>query len=282
MGREFDNVLNDCLDRISRGEDIERCIGIYPEHQEELVPLLRVAEATMQAARSASYSPEAKARGLTRLRQALAESGVPDRPRVPLFLRPAVKPLALGLAVVMLTAVAAGGTAVASSNSVPGEPLYWVKTTRENISLKLPRSDAEKARVHARLASERGQEMRQLIARGKDHEAERLVRRIRGHLNESALHAGIFLPANPIEMPVQARRFRMRPDTLRLVTSLERDGGALRADMAKLLGTVPATRKHRVQLIMRRSELGYRILIDAFNTDDSPRRPFWRIDPGAP
>ena len=77
--------------------------------------------------------------------------------------------IVLGFALVLMTAVAAGGTTIASADSVPGDPLYWVKTTKESITLRMNSSDMAKAQTHARLAGERGDEMRKLISNGRLH-----------------------------------------------------------------------------------------------------------------
>ncbi len=49
--REFDNVLDECLERLlTKGETIERCLQSFPKHADELKPLLETALATRQAA----------------------------------------------------------------------------------------------------------------------------------------------------------------------------------------------------------------------------------------
>ena len=47
--KQFDNILNECLDRVLRGETIERCLQSYPDQARELEPLLRTALAAKQA-----------------------------------------------------------------------------------------------------------------------------------------------------------------------------------------------------------------------------------------
>ena len=47
--RRFADILSDCLERVEAGEDIHRCADAYPEHKDELLPLLRVAAATRAA-----------------------------------------------------------------------------------------------------------------------------------------------------------------------------------------------------------------------------------------
>ena len=278
----FDDILNDCLERMAAGEDIERCAGRYPEHADELLPLLRVAAATAQAAASVSYRPEAKARGLARLNQALADRGVGNRWRIPFLWPPIAKPVVVGFVGVLLTVVAAGGTTMASSDSVPGDPLYWVKTTKENISLKLPQSDMGKARAHARLAGERGEEMRRLVETGRLQEAERLSTRMRRHLDHSAQLAGVVIPVNYIEMPVRPASPQRTATTLKFRTGLERDGIALRSGLLQLVELAPPAQKPRLRRLMLRSQLGYLILIEALDEDKPPARHFWIVQPSSP
>ena len=239
--------------------------------------------ATEQVASEATYRAEAKARGLSRLREALNDRKVPPKWSVPFFfLRPVARPVALGLGALLLVGFAAGGTAVASSNSVPGDTLYWVKTTRENISLRLPQSDMKRARTHASLANERGQEMRSLLAKGKLARAERVARRMGNHLNMSANYSGVFLTGIPNETVVRPISMRRRPRAMELQAMLQRDGGILRAELAQMIRQMPPGRQLRVQRMMHRSDLRYRMLIAALNADRSSQRlPFWRIDPSA-
>lgn len=272
--REFEDVLNECLERVAAGDDVRRCASSYPEHEEELLPLLRVA-AAMQAVSTPPDSAQAKARGFVRFSQADADRRARKRRAVPALLRPMAKPLIAAFAVVAIMAVAAGGTTVASSNSVPGEPLYWVKTTRESISLRIiPRSDISTAKVHARLAEERGHEMQRLIEMGRIGAAEDLAVRMRQHLNASATFVGVVVPQHRGEMrPPRTRNAR------ELRSSLERGGSRLRAALSRLMQDMPPENRLRVQRVMRQSELRYRILIDALYAGDAPERtPFGRIE----
>lgn len=41
MSKDFDKILDDCLDRINGGQSIEECLKLYPEFAAELDPLLR-------------------------------------------------------------------------------------------------------------------------------------------------------------------------------------------------------------------------------------------------
>lgn len=283
MSRNFDDILNDCLERVSNGEDVQQCVRRYPEHADELFPLLRLAMSTTHVTRSVVYSPGAKERGLNRLTQALAEGGASGKSRAPLFFRmPFAKPILIAFVAVMITAMAAGGTTVASSNSVPGEPLYWVKTTKENLSLRFfRRSDTGKSQAYARLASVRGQEMQKLMARGKFQEAEKLARRMREHLNRSASYAGVVVLVNPIEMPRNMpEQVRRGPSIRELKALLERNERLLSERLSTMLQNAPPYQRQRVQTIMGQSELWYRIFIEALE-DGGPQRgrPFYRVIP---
>ena len=283
MSRDLDNAFDDCLERMSGGEDIRECVGRYPRFQEELLPLLQTAMATEQVASEATYGADARARGLGRLMEALSERGVPrERSGLFYFLRPVARPVALGLGALLLVGFAAGGTAVASSDSVPGDTLYWVKTAKENISLRFPQSDMERAQAHAVLANERGQEMRSLLAKGNFVRAERVALRIGSHLNKSANYSGVFVTGNPNETVVRPMSRRRMPRAMALQAMLQRDGGALHAELAQMIDEMPPARQRLAQQMMRRSDLRYFILINALSADRSSQRlPFWRIDPSA-
>ena len=38
----FDNALNDCLERLAAGETVAECLARHPQHVDELAPLLRM------------------------------------------------------------------------------------------------------------------------------------------------------------------------------------------------------------------------------------------------
>ncbi len=271
--RRFADILNECLERVEAGEDVSRCAGAYPEHEEELLPLLTVAAAT-RAASDLPSSADAKTRIRLRFTQAVADAQPSQRGRIPARLRPMAKPLALAFVAVAVTAVAAGGTTLAASNSVPGEPLYWVKTTKESISIRfVPRSDISAANAYASLAEERGKEMRTLIERGNIAGAEKLGDRIRKHLNDSAARMGIVVPVNPREMPIviRVRTTSGHPQELR--SRLKLGGTRLRMGLSQLMQDLPPQHKQRIQHLMRESDLGYRLLLRALYTGDAPQTP---------
>jgi hypothetical protein len=86
MSRTFDEILDECVDRINRGERLEDCLASYPEHAEELKPLLRAMIDT-QTAYAFTPSPTAKMAARQRLNYALEELARRREERRPLFPR---------------------------------------------------------------------------------------------------------------------------------------------------------------------------------------------------
>ncbi len=50
QNEQFNDILNECLDRILKGETIDECLLNYPGQAEDLEPLLRTALAAREAA----------------------------------------------------------------------------------------------------------------------------------------------------------------------------------------------------------------------------------------
>ena len=72
MAGDFDKILDECVDRINRGEGLEDCLASYPEHAEELEPLLRAMLGT-QTAYTFTPSPTTKTEARQRFNAALEE-----------------------------------------------------------------------------------------------------------------------------------------------------------------------------------------------------------------
>ena len=281
-GARLDDIVNDCIERLSRGESVGDCIATYPEYKEALTPLLEVAAATLRVASSTSHSPEARARGLSRLTEAVYRE---TERREGWFLRlgwrsPVGRPVVAGIAVVLLVAGMAMGADAMASDSVPGDALYWLKTGKESISLMMPRSDMSRAQEHARLAEERTQEIGQLMDRGKFVEAERHSTQIRRHLNQSAQLVGLRLSTNPIEMPPRALRPVLRKDLAEFREVLEHDMLVFRSMLSAHLGSVPSEDRQMIVEMMRRHELVYSTIIAVLDRGDAPVwPPFYRTEP---
>ncbi len=289
MSREFSDALNDCIDRMLRGEDARSCLERYPEHAADLEPLLEVSLATIRVAREARPDPAAKSRGFERFSKAVAAQSAaaarqPNGASAQLTARLrswlewrwtlVARPVAFAL-VALLAFAAGGGVAVAaSSTAVPGEPLYWVKTTRENIESRLPRSADSRAIYEAELARTRSDEVGRLIERGSFTEASRAVRRINDHFTKSARLAGITTAADPVEMPFKPRIHMTRSAAVQLKTMLYSDREELRGKAVIILTRLDPNDQKRAKRFFRSAELGYWLMIDAM--EEEPSDILWR------
>ena len=70
MARRFDDILDECVERIQQGASLEECLASFPEHAAELEPALRALSEVL-AAYSFAPSPAAKAAARQRFYAAL-------------------------------------------------------------------------------------------------------------------------------------------------------------------------------------------------------------------
>ena len=275
---DISDVLDECLDRMANGESIESCAGRYPERRAELVPLLKTAAMTVNAATAVSYDPAAKQRGLRRLmeaadRKSAARSGAFSWLRW----KPA---LAVGLSAAVLMTATAWGTTMASSESVPGDTLYWVKRTKESISLMIPQSDMSRAEKHVGLAVERGEEMGKLVIRGRYSDAERHVLQVEYHISMTAGTVGIHGPTS-MEMPaVIDVKIIDRRTVTHLHARISRDRERLYVGLLQVREELPPDARHQFDMLRLRSEQRFRTILATLNGQGSPIwGPIWVAEP---
>ena len=65
MADNFDRILDECIDRINRGEGMEACLADYPEYADQLESLLGTV---MQTKVAYSFAPSASAKSAARQR----------------------------------------------------------------------------------------------------------------------------------------------------------------------------------------------------------------------
>ncbi|MFC2059279.1 DUF4382 domain-containing protein, partial [Chloroflexota bacterium] len=103
MDREFNEILDECIDRINRGEGIDDCLASYPEYAQELEPLLKAMLLTTDAC---SLVPRASAKQEARRKfaDALEESAQRrEKARTPLSWGPGrAKAWAMAAAVMVI------------------------------------------------------------------------------------------------------------------------------------------------------------------------------------
>ena len=175
MSSDIYLALEDCLALLQIGEDLESCLRKYPADADRLRPLLaaaiqarsladdRIPQEAMRRSRAKFLNQAAEIREEQRSRH---RQGAFSFQRVLRF------SFALLVAVVIL--VGAGGTGLvnASSNSLPGDRLYGVKLTWENIRLKLVNSEEERLTLEEEFEQERLTEVGGLLSRERQEKVK--------------------------------------------------------------------------------------------------------------
>jgi len=174
MSKEFDNILDECLERLLvKGETIEQCLQSYPEQAASLKPLLQTALATREAV-AIQPPAEFKARARYQFRSALQE--VASRRRRP-FLGWLPR-WATVVAIVLAVLLMGGGTIAAASYSMPDNLLYPVKLATEQVQLSLTPSDIGKAKLCAKFADRRVAEIIYTANKGDAQQVEVITQRL--------------------------------------------------------------------------------------------------------
>jgi len=174
---EFNNILDECLERLINGEAIEKCLADYPDYSVELEPLLR----TVLDARKASAiepRPEFRERSGYEFQAAIREME-PEKGRGFFAWFPRWATVVSAVVIVLL---AATGTVAASTGSLPDEPLYHVKLATEAVRLAFTPSALGKAGLYAKFADERVEEIVRMADEGKSEQIEKATDRMNDQL----------------------------------------------------------------------------------------------------
>lgn len=175
--REFDNILDECLEKMLRGESIEQCLADYPDYASALEPMLRTASRTKMAA-NIQPRPEFKDRARHEFQAAIRDMDVKSARGRGFF--PSLRPAWIALAALVAIIIAGSGTVYAAGNALPDSPLYPIKLATEQVRLFLTPSDIGKAELYADFADERVEEIVRMAEKG---DAE-LVQQTTNRLNE--------------------------------------------------------------------------------------------------
>jgi hypothetical protein len=181
--KEFDNILDECLERIVlKGETLEQCLKCYPQQAAELKPLLETVLAVKEAS-AVEPRPEFRDRARYQFRSALGEKAAPkSRPFFGWLPR-----WATALAIVLVVLLAGGGTVAAAGNSMPDGILYPVKLATENVRMALTPSQLGKAEFCAELADRRVEEIIYMAEKGDAQRVEETTERLDDRLETLAV-----------------------------------------------------------------------------------------------
>jgi len=168
----LNNIFDECLDRVLKGESIESCLKDYPDFASELEPLLRTSVAIKQAS-LVKPSEEFRARARYEFREFIAEKAKGKSPAFSFLPR-----WATVIAIVLAVVLAGSGTVYAASGSMPDSPLYPVKLATEQIRLTFSRSYERKAETCADYMDRRISEIVYLANKGDQKRIAVIVKRL--------------------------------------------------------------------------------------------------------
>ena len=178
MGKGLEHTLAECLEALEEGRlSIEQCQERYAEDWGLLRRLLPIASALRDAppvTPSFSFRRDARRRLIAQLPPRKSSkkinwalprlSNLFKMPNVP-TIKPAMQLLAILLVIIFMgTGVSA---AFASSDSLPGDVLYPIKTSVENIQLLLSFDEVKQAQLQIDFAQRRIGEMKALALQGR-------------------------------------------------------------------------------------------------------------------
>ncbi len=153
----IENILQRCLARIEAGESIAACLHDYPEHADELAPLLE-AVAELRGWEPPRLSAAARDAARTRAHAALAAQR--ERPtRRWAWAWSSGMRLALGSTLVLMLLLGTLGIGIAAAqSSMPGQPLYGLKRQSEELRLQLAQDAEQQAELRLQFAGRRLEE----------------------------------------------------------------------------------------------------------------------------
>ncbi|MDP2931106.1 MAG: DUF5667 domain-containing protein, partial [Chloroflexota bacterium] len=180
MKNAFDNILNDCLERLlAKQETMEQCLQSYPEHAAELIPLLQTAMAARKAM-AIQPDPAFKARARYQFQAALQQV----RPRRTAWAWH--QQWVTATAIVLAVLLAGGGTVAAASTSMPDSPLYPVKLAAEQAQMAITTSNIGKTELYARLADRRVAEITYIVDKKDPKRIEAAAERLDENMEKMA------------------------------------------------------------------------------------------------
>ena len=202
MKHDFENILDLCIERIAAGESLDACLTDYPEYATELEALLTITQGLYSLPPLAGVQSATQA-GL----QAMVEK-IDEAPLVlPFFSRtksrfthllegisktiffPKENPMfrkPIFATIFVLIALFAGTTmtAAAAQDALPGDALYAVKTSVEDLRLGMSWDTAAEAEQSLLLADQRLLEINQLLSQDRFSDVEIGVDRFQHHIGD--------------------------------------------------------------------------------------------------
>jgi uncharacterized membrane protein YgcG len=215
----IEQLLEHCLQEVSRTRDIEAVLRRYPQYASQLRPLLEMAMTVGCYYATVPEPPSGLSAGRERLlatadqqrarAQATAISTQKERIQHKMKLILATRLVSAILAVVIGTTAVGGGAVWAASDSLPGDFIYPVKLTVENLRMDLARTPEAQVDLALQFAEERATEIQAMVKTGLPV-SEQVTARMEQHF-QHALRQAAWAPEN--EMPGLLTQIAQRAQT---------------------------------------------------------------------
>ncbi|MBM3152662.1 MAG: hypothetical protein FJZ96_10770 [Chloroflexi bacterium] len=169
MNAVLSSALQDGLQALDGGMSLEECLARHPGLADQLRPLLETA----QVARSVGSLPvpgNAATRGRARTLAHAARLRQANRPLPRLGGTGRV--VAASLAALVFLALTGNGLIAASANALPGDPLYAIKRTVEDVRLGLAGDPQTEEKIEQEISTQRLEETEILLSEQRVEDVE--------------------------------------------------------------------------------------------------------------
>jgi len=160
---DFDDVLNECLERVLHGETIDQCLSRFPQYADKLKPLL---DTWLQVKKAVTVDPRPEFRANARLQFQAALNASESKPKVG-FLDWLKQPQWAAVTAFALLIVLGTTTAALANGSMPDQALYPVKLAVETIQISLTPSAESRGELYARFLERRIEEITRMAEENK-------------------------------------------------------------------------------------------------------------------
>jgi hypothetical protein len=167
MDAQLEVKLIECLDALAQGESVERILARYPQEAAQLRPLLQTAAGLPALRMEPSEAVKIRSRQKF-MAQADMLRRTPTRKSMGFLPRFATGFVAAGLVAIVLST----GAVAASGSALPGDPLYNVKRTVENVRLSTAGSPVVRDELQREFEQRRRDEANELLDAGREGEVE--------------------------------------------------------------------------------------------------------------
>ena len=204
-------IVEKCLVEIEQGADVDTVLFRYPEFADELRPILETSVHAMELA-APDPAPHIVHLNRTKLLKHAAEMRTAKARPASRFWTVSLRRFAVTLAILLLAFAGGNGLVHASTNTVPGDNLYPVKRTWEDILVLFTFNPQERETLEVEHENERLEELHELFVEGRTtnvvfsgYVTQQTATRWRVSTITVVISPQTDLPANPVAIGAAVR-----------------------------------------------------------------------------